>query len=114
VMQVAAEPFAEPMETALVSALVLATLGTLGRFLYETWRWILPATVTIDAKHVSYRGLSVQTAAVIEVVSAGAIYIVTPRRVLEIPAGFCTPASTPRVLAELRRVIVEKSRLRQR
>ena len=60
------DPAAEPLETLLVSVLVLATLAALGRFLYEAWRAMLPAEVQIDPRSVAYRGRSVATAQVVE------------------------------------------------
>jgi hypothetical protein len=112
VQMVMQEPLANPLETALVSALLLALLITLGLFLYETWRAILPAEVRINSTRVEYRGRRVPTGDVVEVVSAGAILVCTPRKTLEIPAGFCAPRATEQVIAELRRLIAERGRPR--
>jgi hypothetical protein len=106
------DPAAGPLETLLVSVLVLATLAALGRFLYEAWRAVLPAEVQIDPRSVAYRGRSVATAQVVEVVSADAICVCTPRRTLEIPHGFCEPQFDARVVEELRRVVAEKGQRR--
>ena len=80
VLMVAAEPFGDPLQTALVSALVLAArpLGTLP---LRNVAAVLPAEVTIDTRITcAIADRSVQTADVIEVASADVIDIVTPRR----------------------------------
>lgn len=111
-LAVLADPLFDPLDTALVAVLLIALFATLGTFLYQAWRALLPAEVGIDANRVHYRGRSVPTAQVVEVVSADAICVCTPRATLEIPHGFCEAQSTPQVIDALRRVIADKGQPR--
>ena len=66
--------------------------------------------LTIDRQRVSYRGLSVPTAHVVEVTGANEIYIFTTRRALAVPQGFCDPRFNRQPIDELRRVIAARGR----
>jgi hypothetical protein len=101
------DPFADPTETALVSALLIALTATLGRFAYEAWRAILPGDITVDRGRIAYRGRSIATKAVDEVVRADAIYFIAGKKSLSVPNGFCDAPELGRVVQVLRRLVVK-------
>ena len=106
-MAVQLDPIADPAETVLVVVLLIALAATLGRFAYEAWRAILPGDITIDQRHVSYRGRSIPTSAIDEVVTADAIYFVAGTRPVSVPNAFCEATALKPLVQTLREAVAK-------
>jgi hypothetical protein len=96
-----------PFETGLAVVLGLAALGALAKFADEARGWMSSPEIRIDARRVTFRGRSVQTAAVSEVVNAGGIHILGDGRAIEVPPQFGEPRDTTPLIDTLRALIVE-------
>jgi hypothetical protein len=107
--QVFLDPFFQPLETALLGAVVLAALGVLAVFLRQAWRFLQPATLRVDAHTVRYRGRSMAVRDIREVVSVGDILILGNDRHIAIPSDFCRPRDTSAVVRAIHQLIAERA-----
>lgn len=103
------DPLFDPLRTAGVLLLSAGAVGAGGVFLFQVWRFVQPAALSVDRSHVRYPGRSLRIADVREIVSASDILILTNDRHLAIPADFCKSAATPAVVRRIHQLISERA-----
>jgi hypothetical protein len=91
-----------PLATAGKLAIGAVGLAAVTKFAAEARGWMAVPELRIDGSRVSFRGRSVATAAVTEVVN-----VLGGRRAIALPPGFSEPRDTPLVVDALHALITE-------